>query len=1187
MAQSVAGLLYRITSDSTQARTDLSSLTGLLQSSLHSVTNLFSGIANDSKSASAGTSAAFKTLAADTKIFESQLNSAAKSMGVLPSKAREIVEAFSKLGSDKEKFQFGIQFQNFDPTKIAALGTQNQSLIAQQQALATASAETGAAFDIEAVAGVALGAVVAVAVLSVVALTAASFELAKSASDAGSKLHDLSTQSGLSVETLSALTLAAKENGTTIETVTQATGLLERRMQEAAAGNKQFQQSLALIGVTNPTEQLKDMDGTIRTVIQTIGGFNNDGARTALVLDNLGRGGKALIPIIDDVGGDFDKLTERTNKLGFGFTTDGAAAADTFGDRMTDLGLAVEGLKNKFGAEFFDVFTKLVVGLTDAAVAAQPFIVAMGQGAVGAISDFTDEAVQLKPALDAVLSVLHDLIPQTGLVDEGFFSIKRNMKDLREIINFLGGGVTFLQDIVELAGAAIEKVMDAVKVGIDKLKKGLREELGLSTVAVDADIKLLTDDIGKLDARLGEGLKNNRKFIGDLAAVAKAAADAQAKIASGDVSAIPGTFEDLAAHTTKPSAAGLKQKPDKTPKDETAQEDKARLAILELGEKKAELIFKVETEALKLELSQRLISNKEFADRSILIDQERLTKHLKFLFDELVEVEKSHLKQRDKDVKTAQLAQQIEEAKTASVIKQLDIKETLRLKDFEAEKAHQAKLLDLANATDAAKINRIKSAAAIEAISAVAAEQQIAVIDAAIFERRKAALDKQKTTAADPNESRAIDDQLAALELARVESVEASTRRITAARIAETQAQKRFQADILKSEIELTAAQIEAERLRIDELERHAVTPTRKRIVIDDRAANEAAAEEQRHARAQESLSNQETELLLQAKTDDDVLAVQSLFDQKFEDEALRSANALGVIAQTRKEQQAAVSGDGPLGSFLGPEFNATIEDGGSKFEALGATVSSVMANMKSQTTNAAGFMSAGIGAVSNAMGTMLTQFILTGKTGPAAFRQLVAGAIAELAKLALFNGIYWTAQGIADTFWDPPKAAGDFAAAAEFFAAAALGAVIGRAIAGNSAGGSGSAGAGTFGGKSTNDQPADTKVKFGDVTGKQNNNTVTIEFSKIGRGIFGDDLQKLHDAALAQTNATALQTAAIEKQAFAAVALVTKLSSISPVDSLTVAAEQAPDVIGRAVLENHDRDGNFTGRVARALQLN
>jgi hypothetical protein len=73
---------------------------------------------------------------------------------------------------------------------------------------------------------------------------------------------------------------------------------------------------------------------------------------------------------------------------------------------------------------------------------------------------------------------------------------------------------------------------------------------------------------------------------------------------------------------------------------------------------------------------------------------------------------------------------------------------------------------------------------------------------------------------------------------------------------------------------------------------------------------------------------------------------------------------------------------------------------------------------------------------------------------------------IGQIGARALVQGMFYLAQGIADTFWAPEKAAADFAAAGEFLAIGALATGAAAAIPGGSSGGVG--GGGSYSGTGT-----------------------------------------------------------------------------------------------------------------------
>lgn len=126
--------------------------------------------------------------------------------------------------------------------------------------------------------------------------------------------------------------------------------------------------------------------------------------------------------------------------------------------------------------------------------------------------------------------------------------------------------------------------------------------------------------------------------------------------------------------------------------------------------------------------------------------------------------------------------------------------------------------------------------------------------------------------------------------------------------------------------------------------------------------------------------------------------------------------------------------------SFLGP-FKEMFND-----ENLGLidTMGQAFQNLGGMAVNAFNGMAQAIGGV-------IQQWVLYGKTGPAIMKQILASALATIAAEAAVQAIFELAKGFAALFLNPAAAAAHFKAAALFGAVAAGSAVAGRAIAGNS----------------------------------------------------------------------------------------------------------------------------------------
>lgn len=104
----------------------------------------------------------------------------------------------------------------------------------------------------------------------------------------------------------------------------------------------------------------------------------------------------------------------------------------------------------------------------------------------------------------------------------------------------------------------------------------------------------------------------------------------------------------------------------------------------------------------------------------------------------------------------------------------------------------------------------------------------------------------------------------------------------------------------------------------------------------------------------------------------------------------------------------------------------------------------------------------AALADVSKAFGNAIEQWISGQESFGAALKKALQQYLAQVAGKAAIDALYFTAWGIADSFWNPARAGADFAAAGEF---AAIAAVAGGAAAAMGKGGSSAGGRGGSGG--------------------------------------------------------------------------------------------------------------------------
>ncbi len=187
---------------------------------------------------------------------------------------------------------------------------------------------------------------VGAAVAGFVAMTKRSLELADS-------LGKLEQKTGISVETLSTLSFAARTADVDQEQLRVGLVKFTRTVDDYDQGVKSARNAtLQLFGNRDALEGLTD-DQRLLKVVDALAKLEPGAKRTGLAIEFFGKAGAELLPLIDDLGnGGFDELRKKAERLGLVIDSDLARAAQEANDAMTDLKSTAEGITLQFAAGF-------------------------------------------------------------------------------------------------------------------------------------------------------------------------------------------------------------------------------------------------------------------------------------------------------------------------------------------------------------------------------------------------------------------------------------------------------------------------------------------------------------------------------------------------------------------------------------------------------------------------------------------------------------------------------------------------------------------------------------------------------------------------------------------------------------------------------------------------------------------
>ncbi len=236
------------------------------------------------------------------------------------------------------------------------------------------------------------------------------FDLAQSAAEWKGALFDTSQQLGISTETLSAFEILAKTTGSDLGSLTASLGIFQKNLESAQDPTSKEGKLLKELGIesTNTEDALRQ---TLTRLAAMPEGFH----QTATALELFGRGGKSMLAILKEMGGDLDGTIKRFREMGLVVSGEDARAADAFNDQIALLGFQMRALGSIIGQQVMPVILKSVKDFSKALNENKDALHALGIAASMVAQLFT---IPLKGAIGAVTSAWQSARPTLTLIAE-------------------------------------------------------------------------------------------------------------------------------------------------------------------------------------------------------------------------------------------------------------------------------------------------------------------------------------------------------------------------------------------------------------------------------------------------------------------------------------------------------------------------------------------------------------------------------------------------------------------------------------------------------------------------------------------------------------------------------------------------------------------------------------------------
>jgi urease accessory protein UreF len=188
------------------------------------------------------------------------------------------------------------------------------------------------------------------------------------------RMGDLAKSVGIGIEKFTALTLTAELGMISLEEMGASLGILSRNMADAVGGSVQAQDKFGLLGITTKDLTdgkggLKDTDQVLMIIADRFKEMPDGPAKVAAAMELMGRGGKAMIPVLNDGSGAIKQQMERTRELGGVMTKDGIRSAEDYVRAQKEMKISMDATTRSLGEQLMPLVTDFMKKATDIATA--------------------------------------------------------------------------------------------------------------------------------------------------------------------------------------------------------------------------------------------------------------------------------------------------------------------------------------------------------------------------------------------------------------------------------------------------------------------------------------------------------------------------------------------------------------------------------------------------------------------------------------------------------------------------------------------------------------------------------------------------------------------------------------------------------------------------------------------------
>lgn len=358
-------------------------------------------------------------------------------------------------------------------------------------------------------------------VSSITSITSSFTDALASGAKYADNILTLSTQTGVSAESLQKYQAICELVDVSTETLTSS---MAKNIKQMSSGNAAYKE--LGISVTDANGKLRDGETVYWECIDALGKVEDETQRDAIAMEIFGKKAQDLNPLIVQGSAGIKALGEEAERMGAVLNQQGLEALGSLDDEMQKFATITQSTGNIIASAFAPALSSLLGDINKIGGSFNNLIASILNGDEGTIEDATDEFIGY---IEEFIENLGDKIPQmleigSTLITTLINSISDNLPKILEtgvqVITTILKGITsnidkilpvVVQVILSLATAIIENLPTILEAGVQvllSLIQGIAQSLpDLIPVIIDAILTMVDTILDNIDLIIDAGIQ--------------------------------------------------------------------------------------------------------------------------------------------------------------------------------------------------------------------------------------------------------------------------------------------------------------------------------------------------------------------------------------------------------------------------------------------------------------------------------------------------------------------------------------------------------------------------------------------------------------------------------------------------------------------------------------------------------